>query len=117
MHPQDALASLHIGVVHYHPPVKAARPQQRRVENIGTVGRRDQDDAFIGIEAVHFDQQLIQRLLALVMASAQTRAAVAADRVDFIHEDDAGSVFLSLLEEVADPARADADKHLHEVGS
>src|SRR5436309_2685952 len=41
--------------------------------------------------------------------------ALAADGVDFVHEDDAGRVLLRLVEEVADAARADADEHLHEL--
>ena len=38
-----------------------------------------------------------------------------ADRVDFIDEDDAGRVFLGLIEHIADTAGADADEHLDEV--
>src|SRR5207248_8468886 len=42
-------------------------------------------------------------------------AALAADRVDLVDEDDAGAVLLGLVEEVADAAGADADEHLHEL--
>src|SRR5207302_9540236 len=42
-------------------------------------------------------------------------APLAAERVDLVEEDDAGRVLLRVLEEVADPGRADADKHLDEV--
>ena len=71
----------------------------------------------LGVEAVHLDQQLVQGLLALVVAAAQPGAAVAADRVDLVHEDDRGCVRLGLLEQVADPAGADTDEHLDEVGA
>jgi hypothetical protein len=40
---------------------------------------------------------------------------MAADRVDLVDEDDAGSVLLGLLEHVAHAAGADADEHLDEV--
>src|SRR5207245_6666426 len=80
--------------------VETARTQQRRVEDVGTVGGRDQDDAAAGIEAVHLDQQLVQRLLALVVPAAETRASLATDGVDLVDEDDAGRVGLGLLEEV-----------------
>src|SRR5215469_2827035 len=40
---------------------------------------------------------------------------MAADRVDFVDEDDAGSVLLALFEEVADTAGAHADEHLDKV--
>ena len=42
---------------------------------------------------------------------------MAADRVDFVDEDDAGRVLLGLLEHVAHAAGADADEHLDEVGA
>ena len=53
------------------------------------------------LEAVHLDEQLVQRLLALVVAAAEAGAAVTADGVDLVDEDDAGRVLLALLEQVA----------------
>src|SRR5205823_12604361 len=75
----------------------------------------DHDHVRVGVEAVHLDQELVQRLLALVVAAAEAGAALAADRVDLVDEDDAGAVLLGLVEEVADAAGADADEHLHEL--
>ncbi len=117
MHAQDLFAATHVRTRHDHAAVEAAGPQQRRIEHVGTVGGGDQDDAFVGLEAVHLDQQLVQGLLALVVSAAQARATMTADGVDFVDEDDAGSVLLALLEQVADAACADADEHLHEVGA
>ena len=73
------------------------------------------DDALVRLEAVHLDEELVQRLLALVVTAAEAGAAVAADRVDLVDEDDAGRVLLALLEEVAHAGGADADEHLDEV--
>src|SRR5207237_3328599 len=55
--------------------------------------------------------------LALVVSAAEAGAAVAADGVDLIDEDDARRVLLPLLEEVAHARSAYADEHLHEVGA
>ena len=115
MHLEDLLAAVDVGVRHHDLAVEAARTQQRGVEHVGPVGGRDQDDAFIGLEAVHLDQQLVQRLLALVVAAAEAGAAMAADSVDFVDEDDAGRVLLGLVEHVAHAAGADADEHFDEV--
>src|SRR2546426_935554 len=51
-------------------PVEATRAEQGRIEDIRTVGRRHQDDAFVRFEAVHLNQQLIQGLFALVVPAA-----------------------------------------------
>ena len=58
-----------------------------------------------------------RRLLALVMAAAQARAAVASNRIDLVDEDDARGVLLRLIEHVAHARCADADEHLDEVGA
>ena len=81
----------------------------------GPVGGGDQDDAALDVEAVHLDEQLVERLLALVVAAAHAGAAVPADGVDLVDEDDRRGVGLGLLEQVAHPGRADADEHLDEV--
>ena len=112
---EDALAALHVGTVDDDAAIEAAGAQQRGIEHVGTVGRGDEDDAFVRLEAVHLDEQLVQRLLALVVAAAEAGAAMAADRVDLVDEDDAGRVLLALLEQVADARGADADEHLDEV--
>ena len=117
MHLQDPLAADDVRVRHDDLPVEAAGAQKRRVEHVGAVGRGDEDDALVRFEAVHLDEQLVQRLLALVVAAAEAGAAMAADRVDLVDEDDAGRVLLRLLEHVAHARRADADEHLDEVGA
>ena len=117
VHFQDLLAADHVRIRHHDLAVETARAQQRRIEHVGPVGGGDQNDAFIGLEAVHLDEQLVQRLLAFVVAAAEAGAAVAADGVDLVDEDDAGRVLLGLLEHVAHAAGADADEHLDEVGA
>ena len=114
---QDLLAAADVGQRHDDLAVEAARAQQRRIEHVGTVGRGDDDHAHRRLEAVHLDQQLVQRLLALVVAAAEAGAALAADRVDLVDEHDARRVLLRLLEHVAHARRADADEHLDEVGA
>ena len=117
MHAQDLFAADEIRIGDHDMAVETARAQQRRIEHVRAVGGRDQDHAFGGFEAVHFDQQLIERLFALVIATAQARAAMAADGVDFVDEDDARRVLLGLLEHIAHARRTDAHEHLDEIGA
>ncbi len=117
VHVQDLLAAADVGQLDIDLAVEAARAQQRRVQDVGPVGGRHHDHAQVGLEAVHLDQHLVQGLLALVVAAAQAGAALAADGVDFIDEDDAGRVLLGVLEHVAHAGRAHADEHFDEIGA
>ena len=114
---EDLVPPGEVGSVDLDLPVESTRAQQCGVEHVGPVGGRDQDDAATDVEAVHLDEQLVQRLLALVVTAAHAGATVAADGVDLVDEHDRGRVLLGLLEQVAHPARADTDEHLDEVGA
>ena len=71
-----------VGTVDDDLTVEAARPEQRRVEDVRAVGGGDQDDVVLHLEAVHLDEELVQGLLALVVPAADASPAVAADGVD-----------------------------------
>ena len=110
-------ALVELGQRHDDLAVEAAGAQQRGVEDVGPVGGRHHHDALGGLEAVHLGEHLVERLLALVVAAAEAGAALAADGVDLVDEDDRPAELAGRLEQVADAAGADADEHLHEVGA
>ena len=93
--------------------VETAWPQQGRVQRFRPVRRGQDDDVVIGVETVHFRQQLVQRLFPFAVAHGIARAFLA-DGVDFVDEDDARRLLLGLLEEVADLGSAHADEHFDE---
>ena len=78
VHLEDLHAAAHVGQVDDDAAIEAAGAQQRRVEHLGPVGRREQDDALRGVEAVHLDQQLVQRLLLLVVTADARRSGARA---------------------------------------
>src|SRR3546814_11242160 len=114
---QNLLTTAHVRQRHHDLTIETTRTQQRRIEHVRTVGRGDDDDDLAAFETVHFDQQLVQCLLALVVTATQTGAAMATDRVDFVDENDARRMLLGLLEHVAQPAGTDTHEHLDEVGT
>jgi hypothetical protein len=108
-----------VGRLNRDPAVEAARAEKRLVEHVGPVGRADHDHARGGVEAVHLGQDLVQRLLALVVAAAEARDARrsrAADRVELVDEHDRGRGLLRLREEITHPRRPDSDDRLDELG-
>ena len=117
VHLEDRAAAANVGTVQRDVPVEAAGTEERRIEHVRPVGGGDHDHMGVGLEAVHLDQQLVEGLLALVVAPAQPGASLAADGVDLVDEDDAGGVLLGLVEEVTDTGGAHTDEHLDELGA
>ena len=112
---QNFFAALHIGQAHIDLAVKAARAQKCLIQNVGAVGGRHDDHAFVGIKAVHFHQQLVQGLLAFVMAAAKAGTALAAHSIDLVDKDNAGHALFGFFKQVAHAACAHAYIHFHKV--
>lgn len=75
MNLQDVQPPLLVGPVHQHLAVEAAGTQQRLVEDFGAVGGGEDDQPDRAVEAVHLREQLVEGLLALVVAADAARAA------------------------------------------
>lgn len=104
-----------VGDLYVNLTVETAGAQQCGIENIRAVGCRHNDNAVVLFKAVHLDKQLVERLFALVVTAAQARAALSADRVDFVDENDTRHIVFRLVEQVAHTRRADADEHFDKV--
>ena len=91
---EDRLAAGKVGKLHRDAPVEAAGTQQRRVERVGAVRGGEHHDALVVIEAVHLGEQLVQRLLALVVRGKPLVAALT-HSIDLVDEYDTGGVLHS----------------------
>ena len=117
VHAQNLLATLHVGGIHTNLAVETTGTQQRRVEHIGAVRCRNDDDVRVAVEAVHLNQQLVQSLLALIVTATHADATAAANGGDLVDEDDGGGVALRFLEQVAHTGGTHTHKHFNEVGA
>src|SRR5689334_10521881 len=115
LQPQDLDAPVQVGCVDHDLAVEAPGAQQRRIEDVGAVGGADHDQPRVAGEAVHLDEDLVERLLALVVSLADAGAALAPRGVELVDEDDRGSRLASLAEQVAHARRADAHERLDEL--
>ena len=93
---EDRFAVVHVGEIEDDAAVEAARAEERRIKNVRAVRCGKDDDARVAVEAVHLDEDLVQRLFALVIAAAHAGAALAADGVDLIYKEDRGRGALGL---------------------
>ena len=115
MHFEDRLAAAQIRIANRDLPVEAAGTEQRRIEDVLAVRGGDDDNPLVRLEAVHLDEQLIQRLFPLFVAE-RVAAAAAADGVELVDEDDARGVAACVLEQPPHARGADARIHFDEVG-
>ena len=116
VNPKDAFPAAPVGKRHDDLPIEAAWTQERRVEHVGAIGRGQENDLLVLGEAVHLHEELVERLLALVVCRADASPPPPSDGIQLVDEDDGGFDGLCPHEEIADAAGAHADKHLHELG-
>src|SRR6266568_4610955 len=117
MDAQDGFAATSFRQIHRDLPVEAPRPQEGRIEHVRAVRGGQDDNGLIGLEAIQLHQQLLQRLFSFIIAGVSRCAtARAPNRVDFIDKDDARSVLLGLLKEIAHAAGPHPDEEFDEVG-
>ena len=111
---EDGLATREVGKLHGDAAIEAAGAKQGRVERLWAVGGGEHHDALVVVEAVHLGEELVQRLLALVVG-VDRHVALLAHGIDLVDEDDAGGLLVGLLEEVAHLGGATTHEHLHEL--
>ena len=73
---EDLPAAVLVGRLDRDAAVEASRPQEGGVEDLRTVGGADDDDGLRGLEPVHLGQDLVERLLALVVGSGDPGRAL-----------------------------------------
>ena len=56
VHLQNGLTAFQVRRFHGHLAVETTRAQQCRIKHVGTVGRGDDDQVGVVVEAVHFDK-------------------------------------------------------------
>ena len=117
MHLQYLRASPYVRIVQHHPTVESTRPQQRRVQYVRPIRRRQHYDVRVRVEPVHLHQYLVQRLLPLVVASPKPRPTVTSHRIYLVHEHDARRVPLRLVEQVPHTGRTHPHEHLHKLAA
>src|SRR5262249_40121546 len=113
---KDLLSPLQIGGAHGYLTIKAARPEQRRIENVRPVRRGDHHDSVGRREPVHLDEQLVEGLLSFLVAERAT-AAAAPYGVELIDENDAGGMTPGVLEQLTDALGAHTGVDLDEFRS
>mmetsp|Transcript_3560 Transcript_3560/g.10353 ORF Transcript_3560/g.10353 Transcript_3560/m.10353 type:complete len:263 (+) Transcript_3560:2062-2850(+) len=116
MHFENGFSACQVRTVDTDLPVKPSWSQECLVQNVGSVGASQHDDTLSGGKSVHLHQQLVQRVLTLVVAASKTAlAAGPPDGIDLINEDDGWALRAGLCKQVPHAGGPHAHEHLHEV--
>ena len=76
--------------------VKSARSHKSAIQDVGSVGGCNDNDAGVALKAVHLCQQLVEGLLALIIATTNSSASRSANSVNLIYKDNAWCILLGL---------------------
>mmetsp|Transcript_49136 Transcript_49136/g.110488 ORF Transcript_49136/g.110488 Transcript_49136/m.110488 type:complete len:322 (+) Transcript_49136:937-1902(+) len=119
MHLEDLHPAVHVREINGNTAIKTAGTQQGGVEHVRAVGSSKHDHPRVPLETIHLGQDLVERLLTLVVPTAHAAAAASAlapHSINLINKNDTWSILFRLCEEVAHARRADTDKHLDKLG-
>lgn len=114
VHTQDGLPAFQIGQFHLDAPVKASGAQQGLVQCLRPVGGSQNHNTLAAVKTIHLRQQLIQGLFALIIPR-EAVVALLSDGINLINKNNAGGLFIGLLEQVAHLGRSHSDKHLDKL--
>jgi hypothetical protein len=98
VHFQNLNASFDIRYIDSDLAIKPTRAEKSGIQNVSAIRCRDNDNTSVTFETVHFSEQLIEGLLALVIAPANTSSTGSTNGIDLIDENYARSIFFCLLE-------------------
>ena len=113
VHLKNRQASFDIRSIDGDLTVETTGAHQGRIENVGSVGGRNDDDSAVPLKTIHLGEQLVQGLLPFIVATADTGTTLTSDGIDLVDENQAGAVFLGFLEQVTNTAGSHANEHLH----
>ena len=106
-----------VGPVHQDMPVETPRSQQRRIKNFRPVCGGQQNDTYLRIESVHFNEQLIKCLFPFIMPRHAAHTAGFSQGIKFIDENDARCLLFSLNKKIPHPGSPQADEHFYKFRS
>ena len=112
---EDSQTAPHIRFVDHNLAIETTRAQKCRIQDIRTVRRCHDDDAFICRKAIHLNKQLIECLLTFIVAAAYTGTTLTAYRIDFIDENDTRRILLRLIKKITHTRSTNTNEHLDKI--
>src|SRR4051812_25547006 len=106
---QNLFAVMPIGKINRYAPVESAWSKKRRIEHVWTVCCSHDNHFFIRLKSIHFDKDLVQCLLSLVISPANACSSDTADRVYLVDENYCRRRILCHFKKITDSRCSDSD--------
>mmetsp|Transcript_38871 Transcript_38871/g.99305 ORF Transcript_38871/g.99305 Transcript_38871/m.99305 type:complete len:370 (-) Transcript_38871:1412-2521(-) len=97
--------------------VQTTRTHERGVDDVGPVGRSDDEYVLLLAHPVHLRKHLVHHAVPSAACVAARAAARACDRVELVEEEDAGGRLPRLVKDLPDVALRLAEPHGEELGA
>ena len=113
---KDCTTLVYLRQINMNLTVKASCTQKCLVKNISTVGSGKDDDTTIGTKTVHLGKQLVEGILALIVATCYVIATTSTTYgIYLVDEDNARTLLLGLTKKVANTTGTDTNEHFHKI--
>ena len=115
MNLKNGFSAFNIGGINLNTSIKTTRAQKCWVQNVRTISCSNKNNCVTLCKTIHFYQQLIKRLFALIMTTANSSSTLTANRIYFVDKNNGRSCMFCLLKEVANTRSAYANKHFNKI--
>ncbi len=115
MYVKNALAPFKVGSWYNHLTVKTSGTQKSGIKYVRSVGGSNKNNTFIGFKTIHFHQKLIESLFTFIMTSPKSGTTLTPHGINFVDENQTGSIFLTLGKKVTHTRSTHTHKHFHKI--
>src|SRR4030042_254729 len=112
---QNLLSTIDIGSVDHHMTVESPGSEKSGIQNLRSVGGGHDNHPWIGVKTIHLRQELIECLLLFVVSPHGIDPARLSEGIQFVNENNTGSMVLSLSKEVPDSCCSHSDNSLYDI--
>ena len=117
MNLQDLHTSLQVRLIYDNSTVKTSRTKKRLIQNLRTVRSTQYQNTLRSIETIHLRQQLVQRLLTLLITSTVFTVTASPNGINFIDKNNTWCILGCFLKQISYTGSSDTDIQFNKVRS
>src|SRR5699024_11949417 len=93
--------SLYVWLINRNLSIKTTRTKEGRIQNIWAVSCGNHNDAFIPINTVHFNKQLVQGLFTFIMSATKSSATLTSNSINPINTSNTWCILYRIFKQIS----------------